>query len=70
MEKTITGKTPLKRMTKLTSFALPAVMAFTLAMPAFTQSAIKAANRRNPESKGSADSTADMVVEEAMVWNG
>jgi protein CpxP len=39
METTITGKTSLKRMTKLTSFALPAVMAFTLAMPAFTQSA-------------------------------
>lgn len=36
MEKTITGKTPLKRMTKLT-FALPAAMAFTLAMPAFSQ---------------------------------
>ena len=36
MEKTVTGKTPLKRMTKLT-FALPAAMAFTLAMPAFSQ---------------------------------
>ena len=39
MEKTITPKTSPKRMTRLTSFALPAVMACTLVMPAFTQSA-------------------------------
>jgi len=37
MEKTMTGKTSMKRMARLTSFALPAAMAFTLAMPAFSQ---------------------------------
>jgi protein CpxP len=48
MEKTITGKTSLKRMTRLMSFALPAVMAFTLAMPAFTQSTDKGGQPQEP----------------------
>jgi len=39
MEKIITAKTPVKRMTRLKSFALPAVMACALSMPAFAQSA-------------------------------
>jgi protein CpxP len=39
METMITSRAPVKRMTKLKAFALPAVMACTLAMPAFAQSA-------------------------------
>jgi len=42
MEKIIAAKIPVKRMTRLKSFALPAVMACTLSMPAFAQSADQA----------------------------
>jgi len=48
MEKTITGKTSLKRMTRLMSFALPAVMAFTLAVPSFTQSTDQGGQPQEP----------------------
>ena len=47
MEKTTTCKTSLKRMTRLTSFGLP-VMAFTLAMPAFTQSTDQGGQPQEP----------------------
>jgi len=47
MEKTITGKASLKRMTRLTSFGLP-VMAFTLAMPAFSQSVDQGGQPQEP----------------------
>lgn len=48
MEKTITDKTSRKRMTRLASFALPAIMACTLAMPAFTQSADQGGQPQGP----------------------
>jgi periplasmic protein CpxP/Spy len=48
MEKTITSKSSMKRMTRLTSFALPAVMACTLAVPAFTQSADQGGQPQEP----------------------
>ena len=38
METMITTSTRVKRMTRLKSFVLPAVMACTLSMPAFAQS--------------------------------
>ena len=71
MENIITTTTRVKRMTRLTSFALPAVMACTLSMPAFAQSVDQASpSRRNPENKASADSTAVTVGEAAMFGNG
>ena len=51
MEKTITGKTSMKRMTWLRSFALPAVMACTLAMPAFAQSTDQGGQPRTRKAK-------------------
>lgn len=39
METMITSSAPVKRMTRLKTFVLPAVMACTLAVPAFAQSA-------------------------------
>ena len=47
MEKTIKRKTSLKRMTRLTSFGLP-VMAFTLAMPGFSQSVDQGGQSQEP----------------------
>jgi protein CpxP len=44
----ITAKTPVKRMARLKSFALPAVMACTLAMPAFAQSADQGGQPQEP----------------------
>src|SRR3990172_2400137 len=48
MEKIITAKTPVKRMTRLKSFALPAVMACALSMPAFAQSADQGGQPQEP----------------------
>ena len=48
MEKTITSKTSLRPMTSLTSFALPAVMACALAVPAFSQSVDQGGQAREP----------------------
>lgn len=52
METTNTGKSSLKRMTRLTSLALPAVMACTLAMPAFTQTADPGGQPQEPGRSG------------------
>ena len=71
METMIRSRATVKRMTRLKAFALPAVMACTLALPAFAQSADQGGHsRRNVESKASADSTAVTVGEEAMLGNG
>jgi periplasmic protein CpxP/Spy len=48
MEKIIAAKTPVKRMTRLKSFALPAVMACTLSIPAFAQSADQGGQPQEP----------------------
>jgi len=48
MEKIITAKTPVKRMTRLKSFALPALMACTLSTPAFAQSADQGGQPQEP----------------------
>ena len=48
MEKIIAAKTPVKRMARLKSFALPAVMACTLSMPAFAQSADQGGQPQEP----------------------
>ena len=66
MEKTITGKTPLKRMTRLSRSHC--LQPWRSHWRCLLSARIKAASRRNPESKGSADSTADMVGEAGDVW--
>jgi periplasmic protein CpxP/Spy len=48
METMITSRAPVKRMTRLRSFALPAVMACTLTMPAFAQSVDQGSQPQEP----------------------